>query len=232
VALWPAGAEPRFQCEIGPASRHGLGPPGPGLGLRPVTVEGGLGAHKWRDRGLIRRLGANLGEHEELLILDAEEVLETGAGNLFAFFEGTLVSPVADHRLLPGVTRARVIEIAGRAGSTVEERYLGLAELGGAQEVFVTSSLRGVVPVTVCGAIRWELGEKTRMLRAALAELWSTEQNGVTKEKGRGGTCIRSLGGQRVPATESASTPRFGRLATNYISSRNFHISPHVIFNQ
>jgi para-aminobenzoate synthetase/4-amino-4-deoxychorismate lyase len=175
VELWPVGAELRYRCEVRPATSAALGPQSPGLGLRPVQVEGGLGAHKWKDRSLLRRLGSGLEENEELLILDAgEEVLETGAGNVFALFEDALVSPVADHRSLPGVTRARVIELAHRAGLTVEERPLGLADLGGVAEVFLTSSVRGVVPVTSCRETHWPVGAKSRMLHAALGELWRT----------------------------------------------------------
>ena len=175
VELWPVGAELRYRCEVRAAIPNALGPLGTGLGLRPVQVEGGLGALKWKDRSLLRRLGSGVEDNEELLILDAgEEVLESGSGNVFALFEGTIVTPVIDHRVLPGVTRARVIELASRAGLTVKEQPLGLAELGRAAEVFLTSSVRGVVPVTSCRESHWPIGDKTRTLHAALGELWMT----------------------------------------------------------
>jgi para-aminobenzoate synthetase/4-amino-4-deoxychorismate lyase len=173
VELWPVGAELRYRCEVRPAASTALGPKSPGLGLRPVQVEGGLGAHKWKDRSLLLRLGSGLEEYEELLILDAgEEVLETGTGNVFALSEDALVTPVADHRVLPGVTRARVIELAHRAGLSVKVQPLALGELGDAAEVFLTSSVRGVVPVTSFRETRWAVGDKTRTLHAALRELW------------------------------------------------------------
>jgi para-aminobenzoate synthetase/4-amino-4-deoxychorismate lyase len=176
VELWPVGAELRFRCEVQLATPNALGPLRPGLRLVPVQVEGGLGAHKWKDRSLLRRLGSGLEENEELLILDAgEEVLETGSGNVFGFFDGTLVTPVLDHRVLPGVTRARVIELAFRAGLTVKEQAFGLDELGGAAEVFLTNSVKGVVPVTSCRETNWAIGDKTRTLHAALGELWMTQ---------------------------------------------------------
>jgi branched-subunit amino acid aminotransferase/4-amino-4-deoxychorismate lyase len=49
--------------------------------------------------------------------------------------------------VLPGVTRAVAWELALEAGLEVREDRYPLAELGGADEVFTTSSVREVMPV-------------------------------------------------------------------------------------
>ena len=98
---------------------------------RLLVLPGGLGAHKWVDRALVAG-------REPLIVDITGEVLETGSGNVFLVEGGTLVTPPADGRILPGVTRARVM----REENVVEEP-IDLARLRDADEVFVTSSIRG-----------------------------------------------------------------------------------------
>lgn len=174
VAIWPTSSGLCCRTEIGPTVHHVLNAlTGTGLRLRPVTVTGGLGAHKWRDRRLIEQMGAGLEPGEELVIVDDDgEILETGAGNLFAVFANRIKTPPADRRLLPGVTRARALELARALGFDTEERPLTLAELSEAGEVFVTSAVRGVVPAIECGNDVWSLGAVALRLRRTLGELW------------------------------------------------------------
>ncbi|MDQ3659923.1 MAG: aminotransferase class IV [Actinomycetota bacterium] len=176
VTVWPTAAGLGCRAEVEPAERHLFTPlPGTGLRLRPVRVAGGLGAHKWRDRRLIEELGAGLKPEEEIVITDDDgEVLETGAGNFLAVFADRITTPPADHRLLPGVTRARVLELARTLGLHAEEHPVLLTELPGATEVFVTSAVRGLVPVIECGENAWPVGDVALRLRRKLAELWSS----------------------------------------------------------
>ena len=88
-----------------------------GIALRPVTVAGGIGAHKWRDRRLLAELSArvDLTASQQLLITDETgELLETDRANVFAVIDGVLLTPPADGRLLPGTTRAAVMRARAR----------------------------------------------------------------------------------------------------------------------
>jgi branched-chain amino acid aminotransferase len=90
-----------------------------------------------------RRTGA-----DEVLFLDtAEHCSEASASNLFAVIGGTLATPPTSCAALPGITRRAVIEVAAELGLSVDERPFGLAELNGADEAFLTSSLRGIAPL-------------------------------------------------------------------------------------
>jgi para-aminobenzoate synthetase/4-amino-4-deoxychorismate lyase len=105
---------------------------------RMLLIPGGLGAHKWIDRALVE-------PRPEPLILDLSgEVLESGSGNVFLREGDTLVTPPADGRILPGVTRADLIRATA---ATVEP--ISLERLRAADEVFVTSSIRGRQTVTL-----------------------------------------------------------------------------------
>jgi para-aminobenzoate synthetase/4-amino-4-deoxychorismate lyase len=116
--------------------------------LRAVTVPGGLGPRKWRDRRLLEALEAAVAPAAPLLVDLDGAVLETSRSCVLAVVDGVLVSPAPDGRLLPGVTCARVLEGAAGRGLPVDRRPLALAELAAADGAFVVNALRGLQPVT------------------------------------------------------------------------------------
>lgn len=125
--------------------------PGPvSWALVPFPLPGGLGAHKWSDRSALPA------GPDEPLLLDGDEVLETGRASLFVVLDDGLHTPPLDGRILPGTMRAAVLERARLHGLPVYERSLHLDELAGASEVFATNALRGIVAVhQVQGVGRW-----------------------------------------------------------------------------
>ncbi len=72
--------------------------------------------------------------------------LEGGSSNVFALFGALLVTP-PERRILSGVTRRYVIEAAPAAGLRVETADLPIERLLTADEVFITSTIREIVPV-------------------------------------------------------------------------------------
>jgi branched-subunit amino acid aminotransferase/4-amino-4-deoxychorismate lyase len=82
---------------------------------------------------------------------------------------GTVVSAAADAGVLPGIVRARVLALCAEAGVRTVARSPSLRELRGADEVFVTSSLRGVVPVTRLDGETLRRGSLTARLASAYA---------------------------------------------------------------
>jgi para-aminobenzoate synthetase/4-amino-4-deoxychorismate lyase len=74
-------------------------------------------------------------------------VLEASWGNVWIIEGGRLITPPADGRILPGVTRARLFELDVDAA----EEDLTLERLREADGVFLTSALRGAVPAHVDG---------------------------------------------------------------------------------
>ncbi|HEY6562433.1 MAG TPA: aminotransferase class IV, partial [Polyangiaceae bacterium] len=84
----------------------------------------------------------------EALIIDAHDaVVEGTSSNLFAVQGGKLLTPPETTGILPGITRARILEIAGELGLGVEYRALPLSELVQADEVFISSTVREMLPV-------------------------------------------------------------------------------------
>lgn len=90
---------------------------------------------------------------DEALFLDTEgHVSEATTANVFAVRDGGLHTPPLTCGILAGITRELVLEIARREKIPVAERVMQLEDLHGATEVFVTSSIREVMPVTRVGA--------------------------------------------------------------------------------
>jgi branched-chain amino acid aminotransferase len=97
---------------------------------------------------VLAQRAAKLAGAAESLVIDAHgHVIEGANSNLFAVIAGRLVTPPEDAGILPGITRARVLEVARDLGLPVELRPLTVNELMGADEAFVSSTIREVLPV-------------------------------------------------------------------------------------
>jgi para-aminobenzoate synthetase/4-amino-4-deoxychorismate lyase len=140
--------------------------------VEPVLLPGGLGEHKWRDRRLVDDLTHRLGGVPLIADLDGE-LLEAGYANLWIVEGETLTTPPLDGRLLPGTLRARLMA-AALEGLETREAPISLERLRAADEILLTSSVRGVHPATVRGGgeYSFETGARVRAeLEAQPAEV-------------------------------------------------------------
>jgi branched-chain amino acid aminotransferase len=74
-------------------------------------------------------------------------VVEGASSNVFLVKAGTVKTPAESAGILPGITRAHVLAAAARLGIAVEECNIRPGDLYGADEVFITSSIRELLPV-------------------------------------------------------------------------------------
>jgi D-alanine transaminase len=95
---------------------------------------------------LLRQEAADRGADEALLVRDGL-LMEGSSSTVFLCVGGTLVTPPNDHRILPGTSRDAVLELAqGWLPSEVCEVEARVLE--NADEVWIASAGRGVLPVT------------------------------------------------------------------------------------
>jgi branched-chain amino acid aminotransferase len=87
------------------------------------------------------------GADEALLLNLAGNVAEASVANLFVCRDGVLATPPASDGALEGITRRTVLELARELGIPAGERTLGRQDLFAADEVFLTGSGAGLVPV-------------------------------------------------------------------------------------
>lgn len=116
--------------------------------LAPVTLPGGLGPHKWRDRRLLDAVTAAVAPAVPLLVDIDGKVLEAAWANVVAIgADGDAITPPLDGRILPGVGRENFIRPAGGPGGMrVTERAISLRQLEDAREILLVNSLRGPLP--------------------------------------------------------------------------------------
>jgi branched-subunit amino acid aminotransferase/4-amino-4-deoxychorismate lyase len=97
----------------------------------------------WQQAVLDRRLVARREAEEGIYVAADGRVLEGVSSNVFALVgERLLTPPLRD--CLPGITRARLLELAPRVGIAASEARIELEELMGAGEVFVTNAVQGL----------------------------------------------------------------------------------------
>lgn len=96
---------------------------------------------------LLRQEAVDKGAMEAILIRDGK-VTEGAASNVFTVIDNRLVTPPKGPYLLPGITRDVVLELAERHGIVAQEADISLTDLQNADEIWLTSSTREIVPVT------------------------------------------------------------------------------------
>lgn len=115
--------------------------------IPPDSVDPRVKNYHWLDLdlGLLEAYdhGADL-----VVLRDLSGALTEGPGyNVFAWSDGRWLTPAGG--TLAGVTRRTTIELARQAGQPVEEGRLSDSDLRRAQEVLVTSTAGGIMPVTL-----------------------------------------------------------------------------------
>lgn len=111
------------------------------------------------------------------LNLDAH-IAEGAISSIFAVEDGVLLTPPLDTPILPGITRAAVLELAAAERIPVREQSLKLDELLHADEVFLTGSMIEILPVVRVHREpigNEKPGDVTRQLYEAFGRLVSRE---------------------------------------------------------
>src|SRR5699024_7878549 len=97
---------------------------------------------------LMRQQAANQNATEAILLKHGNAV-EGAACNLFIVNDGVIITAPLGPEILGGITRDVIIELCQQLALTVEERSIPEAELRNADEIWVTSSTREVVPIVM-----------------------------------------------------------------------------------
>jgi D-alanine transaminase len=116
--------------------------------------------------------------YDEAVFVENDVVSECSASNLFAVIDGTLVTHPVGPKVLPGITRHVLLDLAATVGVRTEERPLTVDQTREADELFITSTTREIAWVSQwddqtfsngrCGDVTQELHEAyQRRVRAA-----------------------------------------------------------------
>jgi D-alanine transaminase len=92
--------------------------------------------------------GQDAGVHETILYNQRNELTEASACNVFIVKNEEVITPLLDNQLLPGITRNMLLDILRKDGTLkVQERVIRMSEVHAADELWLTSSSKEVVPV-------------------------------------------------------------------------------------
>jgi D-alanine transaminase len=96
---------------------------------------------------LLRQEAIDQGAVEAILLRDGV-ITEGAASNIFVIKNGRLVTPPKGPFILPGITRDLVVEIARAKGIPCDELPVKIETLTSADEVWLTSSTKEILPIT------------------------------------------------------------------------------------
>ena len=117
--------------------------------FRQGERDGRITGHKtlnYLENLLARQAAKAAGADEALFVTPSGRVLEGSASSLFIVKDGHAYTPPLSAGILPGVARARVLQLIG--SERAREKPLTLDEVRSAQECFITNALMGVMPVS------------------------------------------------------------------------------------
>ncbi|MFK7959271.1 MAG: aminotransferase class IV [Phycisphaerales bacterium] len=156
----------------------------------PLSMHAGHKTMNYWERIQCLQIAGSRGGSESLWFSATNHLASGCVSNIFAVRDGSLITPIARGEeaagslrapVLPGVTRAAIIELAEAAGLNVEKRMMDIDDVMRAEELFLTNSGWGVLPVVAVEATSiggGKVGEVAAAMRAAWLDLVETETRG------------------------------------------------------
>ena len=139
--------------------------------IPPTSVDPTAKNYHWNDMtmGLLGAL--DTGADSVVLVDGADHVVEGPGFNVFCVRQGAIATP--DAGMLEGITRRTVIEMAQSLGLPLQCRAVPARELRGADEVFLSTSGGGVLPVTRVDGQPLGDGRPGPVTRRLMATYWA-----------------------------------------------------------
>ena len=142
-----------------------------------VSSSDPIARHKstnYLSRLLVLRKAQQLKAGEALWFTELNHLAEGCISNVSLVKDGKLLTPSLAEPILPGITRAAVLEVARAEKIAVSEQTLTIDDLLGAKEVFLTNSIMEIMPV--CRIEKHAVGdEQPGPITKRLAQLYQQD---------------------------------------------------------
>src|SRR3954471_5048767 len=157
---------------VEPLPRHGAVVRVLTVRYAPNRVLDGLKSLSYAGNMLAKRIAQENGFDDALLVTPHGRVLEGPTSSFFWVRDGELLTPPLEDRILASITRGRVL-----TATNATERPCTLDDLRGAQEAFLASTVREVLPIAAIDDLRLPAapGPVTLQAREALAQVIERE---------------------------------------------------------
>jgi len=127
----------------------------------------GLKCASYAENVIALNRAQQMGYDETMFFNTAGHLCEAATANVFIIRNHGIYTPPLSSGCLPGITREVTMELAANLGICCEESHLTPSDVAEADELFVTSSLRGITGVSKLDERTLPLGPVTQMLREA-----------------------------------------------------------------
>ena len=151
----------------------------------PETVNPLIKSNNLLNCALAMQEAVRRGAFEGLMRNYRGELAEFSTANLFVVTNGAVLTPPLGAGLLPGITREFLFEVGADAGVPVREEVLKDPDLFGADEVFLTSTTREIVPIVTVDDRTIGGGKPGPVTRALLQRFREKAQSLTTRPVGR-----------------------------------------------
>ena len=96
---------------------------------------------------LLKKIAEDADNSQEAILIRDGKLTEGASSNVFIVKDGVVMTPRKDNNVLPGITRDLLVELLQESGAGCLEIDITEEQLRQADEVWITSSTRGVVAV-------------------------------------------------------------------------------------
>ena len=127
---------------------------------------------------LLRQQAVEFGAAEAILIRDGY-VMEGAASNVFIVSDGITITPPKSQFISPGITRDLILEAMHAAELPCREVDIPEAQLRSAQEIWVTGSVHGILPVITLDNTPVGLGQPGTVW----SQVWQLYQDSKWKDE-------------------------------------------------
>jgi branched-chain amino acid aminotransferase len=136
----------------------------------PLALDPALKCCNLLNNALAMQEARERGALEPIMLNHDGDVAEGAGSNVFLVKDGVLVTPPLSAGILAGVTRGVVLERAAAMDVPLREAVVHVPELLAADEVFITSSLKELVPVRTVDGVTIGGGRPGPVTRRLLAD--------------------------------------------------------------
>ncbi|WP_363217285.1 aminotransferase class IV [Mesorhizobium sp.] len=143
--------------------------------IPPASIDPTIKNYHWLDlvRGLYDAYDRGA---ETALLLDFNGNVAEGPGfNVFCVDDGKLSTPAVG--VLPGITRRTVFDLCAEKGLAVAAADVSVAALRQSDEVFITSTAGGIMPVTMIDGVPVADGKVGAITRRLMAIYWQKHED-------------------------------------------------------
>ena len=116
---------------------------------------------------LLKKIARDTGNSQEAILIRDGKLTEGASSNVFIVKDAVIMTPRKDNNVLPGITRDLLVELLRDSGRGCVEADVSEEQLKQADEIWITSSTRGVVAVINLDGVNIGDGKPGRYWRQA-----------------------------------------------------------------